>query len=458
MNYIPNSLASRDVASIIHPQTNARLHLANGPKIIVGSEGARIFDETGKDYIDCIAAMWCCPLGFKSERLAKVAYEQMRKLAYYHIYKHHSHEPVINLAEKLLSIAPDFMSKVIFQNSGTEANEVALKLCWYYQHAVGKPERLKIIGRKGGFHGQSIATSSLSGREEFHNGFSLPISDRFIFTDLPHYYRHHEANETEEQFSDRMAASLEQLIIAEGPETIAAMFAEPIMGGGGGLVPPKTYFAKIQQVLKKYDILFVADEVITGIGRTGNWWASETFDLQPDIITSAKGLGAGMLPIGAVIVNDRILQGVLTMSDRLGNYAQGSTFSGNPVCTAVSLEVLKIIEEEKLIENGCKIGDFFHDVVTSSNMPPMLADIRKVGAMVSMEVMADVGARKPFDASKNIMGVLNKHCSEQGILVRLNSNRLIFAPPLNMTMDEADQAAARFRRAVAGAWNEVRAS
>jgi 4-aminobutyrate--pyruvate transaminase len=450
-------LATLDVANIVHPQTNARIHLEQGPKIIVGSEGSRVFDQDGKDYIDCIAAMWCCPLGFKSERLAKVAYEQLRTFGGYHIYKHHSHEPVIRLAEKLLSTAPSFMSKVIFQNSGSEANEVALKLCWYYHHAIGKPERKKIIGRKGGFHGQTTATSSMSGRDEFHRGFGLPVDSRFVFTELPHYYRLHEQGETEEQFSDRMARSLEDLILAEGPETIAAMFAEPVMGGGGGLFAPNTYFEKIQRVLRKYDILFVADEVITGIGRTGNWWASQTFDLQPDIITSAKGLGAGMLPIGAVIINDRILQGILTMSDKLGVYAQGSTFSGNPTCTAVALETLKIIEEEGLIENGRALGRYFLGQVTGSNDHPMFADVRSVGAIVSLEIMADRDGRRPFDPAVNILGVLNRHCNAERVLVRLNSNRIIFAPPLNMTMDEASEAASRFRRAVDAAWREVHA-
>lgn len=448
-------LARLDVASIVHPQTNARAHLEQGPKIITGAEGSRIFDQSGKDYIDCIAAMWCCPLGFRSERLAKVAYEQLRSFGGYHIYKHHSHEPAIRLAEKLMSIAPPFMSKVIFQNSGSEANEVALKLCWYYHHAIGKPQRKKIIGRKGGFHGQTTATSSMSGREEYHRGFSLPVDSRFIFTEQPHYYRDHEQGETEEQYADRLARSLEDLIVAEGPDTIAAMFAEPIMGGGGGLFAPKTYFEKIQRVLRKYEILFVADEVITGIGRTGNWWATETFDLQPDIITSAKGLGAGMLPIGAVILNDRILQGILTMSDKYGVYSQGSTFSGNPTCTAVSLETLKIIEEEGLIENGRRLGKYFLGQVTGANDHPMIADVQSVGAVVSMEVMADREARKPFAADVKILDVLNRHCNAERVLVRLNSNRIVFAPPLNMTMDEAQEAAGRFRRALDSAWKEV---
>ena len=452
---LPNSLHSRDVASLIHPHTNPRAHLAQGPRIIVGSEGSRLFDDNGNGYIDCVSAMWCCPLGFKSERLAKVAYEQMRTLGFYHIYKHHSHERAIDLAEKLLSISPSFMSRVIFQNSGSEANEVALKLCWYYHNAIGRPERKKIIGRKGGFHGQTTALASLSGREECHRGFSLPVSERFIHTEFPHYYRRHEAGETEEQFSDRMAEALESLILAEGPETIAAMFAEPIMGSGGGLLPPATYFEKIQKVLHKYEILFVADEVITGVGRTGNWWATDTFDLKPDMITSAKGLGASMMPIGAAIINERILQAMLKMSDELGTYTQGSTFSGHPVATAVARETLRIIEEEQLIENGRRLGDFFFQSLSGTNDHPMIADLRHVGAVVSMELMADRENRKPFAPDVNILATLGRHCDAEGVLVRLTSNRAVFAPPLNMTMEEAEQAASSFQRALNATWQEL---
>ncbi len=452
--FAADTLEGRDVANLLHPQTNTRAHLEKGPNIVVGADGCRIHEASGKSFIDCVAGMWCSPIGFKSERLGKVAYEQFSKLGYYHIYKHNSHEPAIKLAEKIISTAPANMSKVIFQNSGSEANEVAIKLCWYYHNAIGKPERKKIIGRMGGFHGQTMATSSLSGREEFHRGFNLPV-ERFLHTELPHYYRRHEAGETKEQFADRMAEALEKLILAECPETIAAMFCEPVMGAAGGLTPVPTYFDKITAVLRKYEILFVADEVITGIGRTGNWWASQTYNLQPDIMTSAKGLGAGMIPIGAAILNERILQGVLTMSDKLGVYTQGSTFSGGPVATAVAYETLKIIEEENLIENGTKIGKFFYDQL-STNDHPMVADLQHVGAITSMELMADRDQRKPFDASANVLGVMNKHCMAEGVMVRLNSNRAIFAPPLIMTMEEAEEALARFRRALDLTWKELR--
>jgi len=456
LNFRPNSLSARDAVALIHPQTNIRAHVRNGAKIISGSEGSRIFDETGKEYIECLAGLWCCPLGFKNERLAKVAYDQMANLGFYHIYKHHSHEPAVKLAEKILDIAPIPMARVIFQGSGSEANEAALKLCWYYNNAIGRPERKKIIGRKGGFHGHTTGAASISCKPDTHDGFSLPL-ERFIHTEFPHYYRRHEEGESEEQFADRMVEALENLILAEGPETIAGMFAEPIMGASGGVLPPATYFAKIQAVLRKYDILFVADEVITGVGRTGNWWATTTFDLQPDIITSAKGLGSGLIPISAAMVNNRVFEAMGDLSDKLGVYAHGSTFSGHPVATAVAHETLTIIEEEGLIANGSAIGEFFLREIGALADHSMIADLRGTGALVSMEIVNDKKRRTGFPAAANVNGILSRYCNSEGVLPRLGGDRIVFAPPLNMTFEEAEEAVKRFRRALEATRKEVRA-
>jgi 4-aminobutyrate--pyruvate transaminase len=456
MPILPNSLSARDAAVLVHPQTNIRAHLKKGAQIISGSNGSRIYDETGKDFIECLAGLWCCPLGFKSERLAKVAYEQMANLGFYHIYKHHSHESAVKLAEKVMGTQPIPMARVIFQGSGSEANEAALKLCWFYNNALGRPERKKIIGRKGGFHGHTSGAASISGKPDTHNGFGLPL-ERFIHTEFPHYYKRHEEGETEEQFADRMAEALENLILAEGPETIAGFFAEPIMGASGGVLPPKTYFAKIQAVLRKYDILFVADEVITGIGRTGNWWATTTFDLQPDIITSAKGLGSGLIPISAVMISQKVFDAMAELSDRINVYAHGSTFSGHPVATAVAHESLTIIEEEGLIAHGAEIGNFFLRELADLRDHDMIGDFRGVGALISMEIVADRTTRAGFPAAANVNGILARHCSAEGVLPRLGGDRVVFAPPLVMTFDEAGEAVKRFRRALDATRKEVRA-
>ena len=279
VNYIPNSIAARDIASLVHMQTNLRKHQTDGPLVIARGNGCRVFDDAGNDYIESVAGLWCASLGFGSERLAKVAYEQMRELGYYHLYRHRSNEPAVALAEKLLAIAPVPMARVLFQCSGSEANDTAIKLAWYYWDAMGEPQRTKIIARQMAYHGNTCAAVSLSGKPDMHAGFGLPFAP-FRHTEFPHYYRRHEAGETEEQFSARMADALDALIQAEGPDTIAAFFAEPVMGAGGAIVPPAGYFDKIQAVLSKYDILFVADEVICGFARTGEMWGSQTYGIR----------------------------------------------------------------------------------------------------------------------------------------------------------------------------------
>ena len=355
MTYIPNSIEARDVASLVHMQTNLRTHQQEGPHVIVRGEGCRVFDDSGRDYIDAVAGLWCASLGFGSERLAKVAYEQMRNLGYYHLYRHRSNEPAIALAETLLELAPVPMARVVFQCSGSEANDTAIKLAWYYWNAVGKPQRTKLIARSMAYHGSTCAAVSLSGKPDMHAGFGLPFAP-FKHTEFPHYYRRHEPGETQEEFSARMAEALETLIQAEGADTIAAFFAEPVMGAGGAILPPRGYFEKIQAVLRKYDILFVADEVICGFARTGEMWGCQTFGIRPDMVTSAKALSAAMQPISAVLVSERIHAAMLAQSDRFGNFAHGFTYAGHPVAAAVALEVQKIYAEIDIVGRAKRLG------------------------------------------------------------------------------------------------------
>ena len=323
-----------------------------------------------------MAGLWCASLGFGSERLAKVAYEQMRELGYYHLYRHRSNEPVVQLAERLLEIAPVPMARVIFQCSGSEANDTAIKLAWYYWHALGQPQRTKIIARQMAYHGNTCAAVSLSGKPDMHAGFGLPFAN-FKHTEFPHYYRRHEAGETEEEFSTRMAEALDALIQAEGPDTIAAFFAEPVMGAGGAIMPPKGYFAKIQAVLKKYDILFVADEVICGFARTGEMWGSQTYGIKPDMISSAKALSAAMQPISAVLINERVHEAMLSQSDKFGNFAHGYTYSGHPVAAAVALEVQKIYAEMDIVARAKRLGPVLQSALGKFRDHPIVGDVRR---------------------------------------------------------------------------------
>src|SRR5580700_6738852 len=399
MTYVaPNSIQARDIASLVHPQTNLAQHLEQGPTVIDRGQGIYVWDDSGQQFLDAAAGLWCASLGYASERLAKVAYEQMRKLGYYHLYRGTSNEPGIELAEKLLSIAPVKMSKVLFQCSGSEANDTAIKLVLYFHAAIGKPAKRKIIGRHMGYHGSTTAAISASGKADMHADFGLPFPD-FRHTEYPHYYRLHQDGETEEQFATRMADALEALIVAEGSETVGGFIAEPVMGAGGGLIPPRTYWDKMQAVLRKHDVLFIADEVICGFGRTGNMWGSQTYDLQPDMVSCAKALSAGMQPISALLVNQRIFDAMLDESKKLGNFAHGFTYAGHPVTTAVAMETLRIYEETDMIGHVQRVGPHMQEQLGALIEHPLVGEVRGVGLLTGIELVADKETRKSFDPS-----------------------------------------------------------
>jgi len=431
VTYIPNSIEARDVASLVHMQTNLRTHQRQGPHVIMRGEGCRVFDDSGRDYIDAVAGLWCASLGFGSERLAKVAYEQMRNLGYYHLYRHRSNEPAIALAETLLELAPVPMARVVFQCSGSEANDTAIKLAWYYWNAVGKPQRSKIIARRMAYHGSTCAAVSLSGKPDMHAGFGLPFAP-FKHTEFPHYYRRHEPGETQEEFSARMAEALETLIQAEGPDTIAAFFAEPVMGAGGAILPPRGYFEKVQAVLRKYDILFVADEVICGFARTGEMWGCQTFGIRPDMVTSAKALSAAML----------------AQSDKFGNFAHGYTYAGHPVAAAVALEVQKIYAEIDIVDRAKRLGAVLQSALGRLKAHPLVGDVQGVGLILGMELMRDGERRIPFDAALNVGARVEAAAKRHGLLIRVVGDRLVFAPPLVIEAAEIEGVGERLERAL----------
>ena len=333
MNVRANSPHARDIAYHLHPYTNAAAHEEVGPHIIAGGDGVYVIDDNGKRYIEGLAGLWCASLGFSEPRLAEAAYRQMTEMPYYHNFAHKTTPVLVELAERLVEMMPVPMSKAFFTNSGSEANDTQVKMIWYYNNARGRPEKKKIISRLQGYHGVTVAAASLTGLPYVQNSFDIPIAN-IIHTECPHYWRYGADGESEEEFASRMAGSLEQLILDEGPETVAAFIAEPVMGAGGVIIPPKTYFEKIQAVLGKYDVLFVADEVICGFARTGNMFGSETFGLKPDMITVAKALSSAYLPTAAAVISDEIYQVIKAESARLGNFGMGYTYSGHPVPAA----------------------------------------------------------------------------------------------------------------------------
>jgi 4-aminobutyrate--pyruvate transaminase len=444
---IGNSAASRDKAYYLHPYTNLKTHEDVGPLVIERGEGVHVFDDSGKAYIEGMAGLWCTSLGFGEERLVEAAMRQMRKLPFYHAFTHKAHDPGIDLAEALIKIAPVPMSKVFFTNSGSEANDTVVKLVWYYNNALSRPHKKKIIGRQKGYHGVTVASASLTGLPHLHRDFDLPIAG-ILHTDCPHFYRYGEEGETEEDFATRLADQLEQLILAEGPDTIAAFIAEPVMGAGGVIVPPATYFDKIQPVLKRYDILFIADEVICGFGRTGSMFGTQTYNLQPDIITVAKALSSAYMPIAAVMISEPIYQAMVRQSEKIGTFGHGYTYSGHPVAAAVALETLKIYEERDIVSHVRTVAPHLQDGLRRFKNHPLVGEIRGVGLIAGVEIVADKAAKTPFDPKVGIGGHVARFAQEHGLIVRAMGDSIGFSPPLIITSAELDDLVTRFGKAL----------
>ena len=404
MTQHPNSPESRDIATLVHPYTNLKKHQETGPTIMRRGEGIRVFDDTGKGYIEGMAGLWCASLGFAEERLVAAATKQMQELPFYHLFASKSHHPAIELAERLLALSPVPMSKVFFANSGSEANDTVVKMVWYFNNALGRPEKKKIISRLRGYHGVTVAAASMTGLPANHIDFDLPIQN-IIHTLCPHHYRYGEDGESEEDFATRMADSLEEQILEEGPDTVAAFIAEPVMGAGGVIVPPRTYFDKIQAVLRKYDVLFIADEVICGFGRTGNMFGTETYNLKPDIMTMAKALSAAFMPISAVMMNDRVFDVISANSAKVGTFGHGFTYSAHPVPAAVALETLKIYEERDIVGHVQSVSGRFLQRLQQCAAHPLAGEVRGVGLIAAVELVQDKATKKPFDPAVGLGGV-----------------------------------------------------
>ena len=309
MTAIPNSLAARDIASLIHPYTNLEKHKVDGPLVIARGDGVYVYDETGKRYLEGMAGLWSTSLGFSEKRLVEAARRQMEQLPTYHMFNSRSTEPSIEAAEELLKIVPKGLGKVLFANSGSEANDQAAKIVWFYNNALGRPRKKRIIGRVRGYHGITVFSGSMTGLPANHAEWDLPVGG-VLRTDCPSHYLYGRPGESEAQFVDRLVANLEDMIVREGPDTIGAFIAEPVNGAGGVIVPPADYFPRIQQVLRRYDVLMIADEVICGFGRTGEMFGCDTFGIEPDIMTVAKALSSAYMPISATVISDTIMTSI----------------------------------------------------------------------------------------------------------------------------------------------------
>ncbi len=433
-----NSPASRDIEFHVHGYTNQKKHQERGPMIITDGQGIRVRDDTGKSYLEGMAGLWCTSLGFQEERLIKAATKALKKLPYYHGFAHKTPEVTIELAEKLVSISPVAMSKVLFANSGSEANDLAVKLIWYYNNCIGRPKKKKIISRNRAYHGVTVATGSLTGLTPIHGGFDLPI-EGILHTDCPHYYHGAQAGETEEEFATRCAVNLENMINSEGHETIAGFFAEPVMGAGGVIIPPPTYFEKIQAVLNKYDILMLADEVICGFGRTGSMWGSQTFNLNPDMISCAKSLSSAYIPISALMISEKIYQALVRQSEKLGLFGHGSTYGGHPVAAAVALETINIYEERNIVDHVNEVSPYLQNGLRKFSDNQLIGEVRGVGLLGALEFVRDKISKEPFDAKLGVGAYFQEQAEKEGLIIRAIGDNIAICPPLIIVKKEIEE-------------------
>ena len=432
---VSSTISAQDRASVLHPFTSLGTHK---PMVFTRGEGVWVFDEHGNRFLEGVAGLWSASLGFSESRLADAASRQFQELPFMHMFASASHPPGVALAEELLRIAPAPMAKVFFANSGSEAVDSAVKMIWFFNNALGRVKKKKIIARRDAYHGSLIASSSLTGLPKNHKLFDLPLPG-FLHTAKPHYYRFAYEGESEESFGARLASELDELIIREGPDTVAAFFAEPIMGVGGVIVPPEGYIEAIQRVLKKHDVLFVADEVICGFGRTGNMWGSQTVGMEPDMLVTAKALSASYLPISAVMVNQRVYDALESGSDEVGVFAHGMTYTGHPVSAAVARECLKIYEERNILEHVRTVGARLHKGLQDRVAPhPLVGEVRGRGLMAGVELVANKRTREQFPLSLGMGEKLRAEAINRGLILRAMGNTVGISPPLILTEDEVE--------------------
>jgi 4-aminobutyrate--pyruvate transaminase len=422
----------------LHPNTDARLHERIGPLVIERGDGVHVIDSSGKRYIEAMSGLWSVALGFSERRLAEAAYRQMLELPFYHNFNGRAVRPAADLAERLIAIAPVPMSKVFFTNSGSEANDTVLKMIWYRANAMGQGAKKKVIARRRGFHGVTVGAASLTGLPMSHGGFDLPIP-QIRHVGCPHHWREGLPGETEADFATRLAQELESLIQAEGPETVAAFVAEPVMAAGGVIVPPETYWEKIQAVLERHDVLLVADEVVCGFGRTGRMFGSQTLGMRPDIMVLSKQLASSYMPIAAVMISDRVFGPIADESARRGLFGHGVTAGGHPVSAAVALENLRIIEERDLVAQAARVGAHLRrGLIDKLQGHPLVGEIRGIGFLAGIELVADRATKAPWETVGRLGVRAAALMLEAGVILRAMGDTLALCPPLIATEADVD--------------------
>jgi 4-aminobutyrate---pyruvate transaminase len=443
-----SNLAARDVETLIHPYTQLASFRETGPLILERGHGVWVYDTDGRPYLEGMAGLWCTSLGYSNEELVEAAREQMSRLPFSHLFSGRSHDPAIELAEVIKEIVPIPVSKVFFTSSGSEANDTQVKLAWYMNNALGRPNKKKIISRLKGYHGVTIAAASLTGLPANHTDFDLPIAN-ILHTSCPHHYRYAEPGESEQDYSARLAAELEEMILKEGPDTVAAFIAEPVMGAGGAIIPPEGYFAAIQAVLAKYDVRLIADEVICGFGRLGTWFGSEKLGVEANSLSFAKALTSAYLPLGGLTVDEPMYQAMVDESRKIGTFGHGTTYSGHPVASAVALKTIEIYRRDKIIEGVAQKAPQFEGRLAALAEHPLVGEARGMGLIGGLEIVADKATKRQYAAKAGVAARCVGFAQEEGLIVRsLSGDRVALCPPLVIQPDEIDQLFDRLGRAL----------
>lgn len=437
MNQPLTNTQMRDAEALLHPYTNTPFLRENGAQMITKGSGIHVYDDAGKPYIEAMSGLWCAGLGFGNNELVEAATKQMQDLPYYHVFSGKSHEPAVELAEKLKEITPGGMARVIYQSSGSEANDTQVKLAWYYNNALGRPNKKKVISRKKGYHGVTIVAASMTGLPYNHMDFDLPV-DRFRHTSTPHFWREGMPGETEVDFSKRLAQDLTNLIEEEGADTIAAFIAEPVMGAGGVIVPPKGYFEAIMPILQAHDILCISDEVICGFGRTGNWFGAETFNMEPTSISMAKQLTGGFVPLSAVAINRDMAEVIEENTGKIGTLGHGFTYGGHPVGCAVGLKTLEIYQRDNIVDKVSKLAPKFQAHLDRLSQHPLVGEARSSGLMGALELSPN-GTPELFETPGKVGAKAAAEMLSRGVIVRAIGDSMAFCPPMIISEGELNE-------------------
>ena len=447
-----DQLATWDRDNFFHPSTHLAQHARGetATRVITGASGVHIEDRDGNRMLDAFAGLYCVNAGYGRTEVADAIAEQAHQLAYYHSYVGHGTETSITLAKMIMDRAPAHMSKVYFGLSGSDANETNIKLVWYYNNILGRPQKKKIISRWRGYHGSGLMTGSLTGLSLFHDKFDLPMNP-VIHTDAPYFYRRKDRTQSEAEFTAQCANALEALIQAEGPDTIAAFIGEPVLGTGGIVPPPAGYWDAIQEVLNRHDILLIADEVVTGFGRLGTMFGSDHYGLKPDLITIAKGLTSAYAPLSGSIVSDRMWKVLEQGTDENGPIGHGWTYSAHPICAAAGVANLKLIDDMNLVSNAAEVGGYLNASMKEAlGDHPNVGDIRGEGLLCAVEYVADKADATPLDPGAKVGAAISAAMLERGVIARAMPQGDItgFAPPFCITRAEVDTVVAATADAV----------